>query len=159
MIYDIWYMKQIIWYYVHKPCCKHPRKRVHSLWPSLWSQTSPSPGVQCDECISRRQKTYQGIVADFLPLFKKDFPPTQPVTQPGWGWKGYNWVAMDIRQIARNLIRCQIARSNQMCKDSAFNKIVVSKQWRVFLLNENNSQVSFGLFCQQTVLVVKQIDY
>ena len=36
----------------------------------------------------RTLSTYQGIVADLLPFFKKDFPPAQPVTQSKGEGKG-----------------------------------------------------------------------
>ena len=58
-------------------------------------------------------KAYQGIVADFLPFFKKDFPPPQPVTQPGGGGnKGKSWVAMDTRQLAQSNLMCKGLQQN-----------------------------------------------
>ena len=37
---------------------------------------------------SNTLSTYQSIVADLLPFFKKDFPPAQSMTQPGGEGEG-----------------------------------------------------------------------
>ena len=91
-------------------------------------------------------KTYQSIVADFLSFFKKDFPPPQPVTQPGEDGRaiiGSRWILIS----PLNLIRCVRAGPSKKSRSR-------SQTLKSLLLNENKYHLA--CFAARRLIITEQ---